>query len=345
MGTYKVMFWNIQNLYDFKAAMPGEYELAEESRPTKKRRKEDGTEKLYVRNGINYRQLVAGTIWKNDPDIMVIVELSVGRKELEIAGRAQGSSVYYDHFAVFNLMVELNQFYAAMTNTATLWESAQSRVNASDMVAMAAAAGVSIAKTKNTMFEQYAVMWKKTKFSAVPIQVQGQPRVEIATLNQDTAGLRLPFAQRDPGGIRLTEIGNPQNDLYVVMNHSVWGDVDAERLRTIGYLARLNEIINEKNLLVAGDFNVHWGTTGAAYAPLVQLVPHVRNGPGLTSSVASKNKALTNAYDQIFTKAAVTPAQSTGGPYDFVSTVCNENWDKARLLSDHLPVTANITLP
>ncbi len=342
MADYTIMSWNVQNIFEQKASTPAE--LAAE--PTtvgggqRRARIVEASTKLYDTYGINLRGTVCGIVQRCDPDIFILIELTVGKNDLQSGGNLVSSQVEFESYAADNILVDLN----GRAHPAP-WQMAQSNVNAADLVAAAtAASGVNVA-SKNTIFEQYAIFWKTSKFDYIPPAAQAGQRPRIEILKKDQASADLPFPARRPGGICLSETGGNKNQVYIVMHHTVFGVSSKPRKDTIDYLSRLAEVHTRPHVVLAGDFNVDYITDKSAYAPLETLPMTVRNGANATCSVSAQAATLKNAYDQMFTKGIAEPQKPFGGPYDFVGEVFGDDGDKARRISDHLPIYANITLP
>jgi hypothetical protein len=326
--TYKVMFWNIQNLYECKTALPAE---ATASGSGSKVAMDTSIAKVMARTSGTHRNSVVQVINKVNPDILIIVELAVGRVDLRAAGVLTATGIQYDHFGPLQVMIDLNA-------SSAIWQSAISEINAVDIVATQVGAELDV-KSKNSMFEQYAVMWREKAF-CLPA---GAPRAfkAIEKLKTDDAGKTIPFVQRYPGVLELQEIATGQK-LTIVMNHSVFGDSDGPRVAAIKNLSNARGLATASPLVVAGDFNVDYGT-GADFAPLTAKGLACRIGDQKTCSLSYP--PLRNAYDQIFTRGDLsTPPNSLGASYDFSAQLLFDDVALGSLISDHLPVVAAISI-
>ncbi|BAY35575.1 hypothetical protein NIES2107_74870 (plasmid) [Nostoc carneum NIES-2107] len=363
----KIMFWNIQNVYEYKTITPKELEQTP-SDPTKhvrKRRKlESNSQKLYEDYKTNFRDTVVNIIDENDPDVVVLVELSVGKNELIDSGtvepngnsRVIKASIFVDNWSLYQYQIDLN-FWAKLKNKNRYWQSAQSPVNCSDIIAIIDPTGKIIEiKHRNSMFELYGILWDSNKLN---IKNLGEERrIEIVNKPFDS-NADLPFAQRCPGFAQFIDLSG--KDLFsLVMIHSVYGNNMTDRANSIEYISRLKVVydaVTVRNpgfpLVIAGDFNLDFQKESSKYRPLIDTI----SGRGLKARInkmtsigkpnqSDPNSYMKNAYDNIFTRNFSNDLEE-GEVFDFVAEFYGgaTNIKEALRISDHLPIIAKLKLP
>lgn len=344
MADYKILFWNIQNVYEYKAVRPNELQIESQiSEPPAKRQKkiEDNAKKLYETKSINHRETVVNIIREVDPDIVAIAELAVGKVDLSTGQVSSSSQICYDNFVITQLQVSLNSPNISSKNIRK-WESSISSVNASSIIATANASGLNI-QHKNSMFEQYGVLWDANK-----LKIQTS-KVDI--VDQDRAGNPITFKERKPGFVKFADAGTGQDLFSLAIIHSVYGgsgnQAIQQRSEAIEQLSRVKEMqdaINNdpKRLVIAGDFNLDYKNQSSDYLPLTGKSPA---GLGMTAVIEDQKTCrvfqspndLTNAYDQIFTRGFTNNSKASG-VYNFVEELLFGDYKLGAKISDHLPV-------
>jgi len=377
MTDLKIMFWNIENVYDYKIVTPDELELEKRNNTkaeadkadndseidmTKVKALENKAKKLFQQDGIEHRELVASIIKAVNPDIVVLVELSVGRTDLVNSGqvpegktgRIKNAFIEFDHWGPRQYQVSLNDLY----DKERWWASAISQVNCSNLVPGLNNAGQLQFEHKNTMFELYGLLWDTKKVDLV-----GDFRV-----TDRRARGKLNFFERNPGVARFQEVGSSRKQFLLVMIHSGYfgnptedNGVLKKRGKIISNLMYLNDVDRAINgpkfspVVVAGDFNLDYGgqTEKGYYKPFEQQDFKARINGKTTLGKINKtfpNSYTRNAYDNIFTRGFTNDA-SPGGIKDFVkdefqvpepSKEHSQKIEKALKISNHLPVYATV---
>jgi len=383
MTELKIMFWNIENVYDFKIVTPDELALEDqigagtepsnetpESGDQKEERikkLEAQAKKLFQQERVEHREKVASIIKAVDPDIVVMVELSVGKADLVQSGQVakgkrksiKNAFVEFDHWGPRQYQVSLNDLYQKERNKDRWWASATSQVNCSDLVPELNEAGeLQGIKHKNTMFELYGLLWDEKKVDLV-----GDFRVT----NRRAKG-KLNFFQRNPGVARFQEVGPSRRQFLLVMIHSGYGgestsvdDLRKKRGKIISNMMYLNDVDKAINgpkfspIVIAGDFNLDYGKQAEKgyYKPFEQQGFRERINGKTTLGKITKTFPKTytrNAYDNIFTRGFANDA-SLGGIKDFVkdefgvpepSREHAQKIEEALKISNHLPVYATV---
>jgi len=348
-----IMFWNIENVYDYKIVTPDELELEKQNQTEEEKKAKEGEElaalkkkskNLFQQTGTAHREQVASIIKAVDPDIVVLVELSVRRSELLKSGKVSDTKfVEFDHWGPRQYQVSLNDLY----EKERWWASATSQVNCSDLVkGLDAAGNVKTITHRNTMFELYGLLWDTKKVDLV-----GDFRVT----DRGTNG-KLNFFQRNPGVARFQEVGETKRQFLLVMVHSGYGGKDEavlkKRGKVISNLMYLNDVDRAINgpkfspVVVAGDFNLDYESHAEYYKPLKQeragkaFKARINGKTSLRKKLSGTSYTL-HAYDNIFTRGFAND-DSPGGIKDFVKDKFEEQLEKALQISNHLPVYATV---
>jgi len=372
MAELKIMFWNIQNVYDFKIVTPAELVLEESIRgepemgAEKLKKLKENSIKLFQTHGIEHREHVASIIGAVNPDIVAIVEFSVGKADLELTGtvpQGMGKTVVnalveFDHWGARQYQVSLNDHYKETLKLDRWWASSMSPVNCSDIIAnLKNERKVEKIEHSNSMFELYGLLWDTRK-----VELVGD--FAIDNLGPDGS---LHFPQRSPGVAWFKDKGSGRQFL-LVMIHSVFGEGTAEEvrklrskpIRAISQLNVVQQAVKRFNpMAVAGDFNLDFSKNKASFDPLLEDIKFRARIEGKTSlgkpAIRSKGAYVRNAYDNIFTLNFANDT-AKGEIKDFVRDEFrvrapgDSGWDEDALqkienalkVSDHLPVFATL---
>lgn len=364
------MFWNIQNVYDFKIVAPAELALEEliKGQPTMSSRKlrdlKANSKNFFEKKKIEYRDRIAAIIGAVNPDIIAIVEFSVGKGDLELSGKVpegveqtvKNALVEFDHWGPRQYQVSLNDYYKDVLGLDRWWASSVSSVNCSDIIAKIKEDWkVQKIEHSNSMFELYGLLWDERKVEMVG---------DFAIDNRGVDG-SLHFPQRSPG-VAWFKDKESERQFLLVMIHSVFGKgtVDEVRkmrskpIKAISQLQVVRAALKRSNpIVVAGDFNLDFSKFKDAYEPLLKDIKLKARIDGKTSlgkpSAEFPKSYVRNAYDNIFTLNFANDT-SQGAIKDFVRDEFEVSpsgpWDNAEKLkiedalkvSDHLPVFAKL---
>ncbi len=381
MADINIMFWNIQNVYEYKTVHPEELELEaeiagdDELNAEKIMRK---SQRLYDKLGVDQRSDVANIILNFDLDLVAIVEFSVGKTDLVAQGSVDtdehlGSVVYADHFGPEQYLITLNdRMYAA--DESRPWEFVKSAVNAPNIgIRQDDDGSVSKIVHKNSMFEFYAMLWRGDRLQS--LKSNKDPLGDGEYARMQPVGIHMNggfvfFDERQPYYSIFADASDATNHFTIITNHSVYGgnsrsamDKRANTISRIASSKTVNDaVVDGHPIAVCGDFNLDYGSYEGAYAPL--------NGDGSGASSSSSVeqglttcigdvkstrvyksiKDLKNAYDQIFTGGFVDNCKDAG-IFNFAEHLYIDEdteqpiYDLARRVSDHLPAIVTVALP
>ncbi len=373
MTDINIMFWNIQNIYEYKTVTPGELEL-ERSITGQPGLNVDNvvrrSQRLYEQLQIDHRNAVNRIMIVNNPDVVAIVEFSVGKTDLVAQGKlgpsvAGVSVVYADHFGPEQYMISLNESFAA-AGLGRPWQLMKSAVNAPDLKIQEDDGGSIIKVThKNSMFEFYSIFWRADKLQALNADKAVVGVGEAAPIYpvRDAEGDLQEYDEREPYYAVFAKATDATKYFSLVTNHSVYGGTSAaamaKRASTVNKIATSgvvhDAVANNKPIAVCGDFNLDYGTRAEDYLPLNGVDPH---GKAFTTCIGDVKSTrvyksiddLKNAYDQIFTKNFSNDLKGAT-VFNFAEYLHIDRdtglpiYDLARRVSDHLPAIVTVTLP
>ena len=362
MTDLTIMFWTINNTYSYKV-----YTL-----DTKKKDGEEESgpevESLFRSRNRDVREKVTDVIDHIEPDIVVLVEYSVGTRTVIKNEKKEDDNAeenpepapektdddksveIFDRFGPYIYRKNLNKKKNDNTNDKSSkdrWDAQLMSVECSDLSEEKKDGELEKDKEKTQSFELYCVLWKKSKVKPVrnlAMEFEGKKK-------------SLQFQPRYPASMIFALKEKPQTKFTLVMFHAKHEKKDElnnseipSSIRDLSELKRINDAVNSSRktpLILAGNFELDDTTE---FKPLEDLRFDVHI-TGKTEFAKKENdeNPLTRACDNILTVNFEEPKTSTGrekpnGIYDFIKEDCKNDVDEALTVSNHLPIYVTVRL-